>query len=114
MGKRCYLRQNEEDIRDFVKYDGTVSGSLAVQGILPSGWSCSHFVNEDGVCSLSLTNQDRHSNLGEAQTYIVVDRFDALELYDSSSFCFLFIEDGEQAQGGDDSLEFHIMTDSVY
>lgn len=113
MGKRCYLRQNESDTRDYARYDGTMLGLLAVQSVLPSGWSCSYSVNEYGVCDLSLMRRGQNSHLGDTQTYVVVDRFGSLELHDTSSFCFLFREDGEPA-GDDDPLAFHIMADDGF
>jgi hypothetical protein len=104
---QCHLRENDSDVRDFAKYDGTMEGLKAVQSILPRGWSSNYTITGDGVTSCCLTKGGQQFYLAkEPATFLVVDRFDTLELHDSSSFYYLF-EDGKSEPSYD------IMADGI-
>ena len=88
---QCYLRQNENDVRDFAKYDGTLMGLQAIQAILPRGWSSRYTITEDGVTEFRIAREEQELSLEkDLVTFMVVDSFGAIELHDSSSFHFLF------------------------
>lgn len=106
MGK-CHLRQNDRDVRDFAKYDGTLTGLQAVQAILPRGWSSNYTITGDGVTAFRISRGEQSTSLTkDLVTYMVVDSLGGIELHDPSSFEFLFSEDPR--------LQFDIMVDDGF
>lgn len=95
---QCHLRQNERDVREYAKYDGTLEALKAVQRILPRQWSSWYTITEAGVSEFTIARQEQKIRLGNGSevAFLVVDRFGELELHDSSSFYFLFSDAGDE------------------